>query len=120
MFDTALERIAAGGLILIVAVLIVIVYDLSRRLSSARAEVERLSGHMNDFSEVFLDIRRQAAESTVDIWKGLIEELDRRDLLPNLYSESGRPFDLKSYLKDRIGEIYLNRVIRSFYPSEEK
>ncbi len=120
MFDTALERIAAGGLTLLVAVLIVVVYDLSRRLSSTRAEVERLSDHMSDFSEIFLDIRRQAAESAVDIWKGLVEELDRRDLLPNLYSESGGPFDLKSYLKDRIGELYLNRIIRNFYPPEEK
>ncbi|HID57364.1 TPA: hypothetical protein EYP37_12590 [Candidatus Poribacteria bacterium] len=120
MFDAALERITAGGLILLVAALIVIVYDLSRRLSSARAEVERLSKHMSDFSEIFLDIRRQTAESAVDIWNGLVEELDRRDLLPDLYSESGKPFDLKSYLKGRVGKLYLNRIIRSFYPSEEK
>jgi hypothetical protein len=120
MFDAAVERIAIGGLIFIVAILVVAIYDLYRRLSSARREIERLNEYMTDFNDLFVNIRQQAAEATINIWKGLIDDLDRRDLLPTLYSKSGTPFDLKSYLRDQLSEIYLNRVLRHFYPSENE
>ena len=68
MFDTALERIAAGGLTLLVAVLIVVVYDLSRRLSSARAEVERLQTIKAKLEEARGERLAQAIDRIRDRW----------------------------------------------------